>query len=137
MEYKFKVEEKEYILNKENFLELINDEEVPVENFDLEEVIRLLNENNLEFENAYYSTSCESCDANFKEKRNISEYVEGFFYIYTKDKKYIISNIDKEYEGKTYHRLEMLGEVDDSYIVSIIVCKNCGKFTVQIEELVI
>ncbi|WP_297639201.1 DUF3785 family protein [uncultured Clostridium sp.] len=137
MEYKFKVEEKEYILNKENFLELINDEEAPVEGFSLEETIRLLNENKSEFEKSYYSTSCEACDGNFKGKRNISEYVEAFFYIYTKDKKYIISNIDKSYEGKTYHRLEMLGEVDDSYIVSVIVCNNCGKYTVQIEELVI
>lgn len=137
MEYKFKFDEKEYLLNKENLLEIINDEESPVEGFELEEVVRLLNEGELTFDKAYYSSSCESCDSNFKEKRNVSEYLEGFFYIYTKNKNYVIANIDKEYEGKTYHRLEILGEVDDSYIVSIIVCKNCGKFTVQIEELVV
>ena len=63
--------------------------------------------------------------------------MEGFFYIYTKNKKYVIANIDKDYEGKTYHKLELLGEVDDRYIVSIIICKNCGKFIIQIEELVV
>ncbi|ENZ02360.1 hypothetical protein HMPREF1092_01595 [Clostridium thermobutyricum] len=137
MEYKFNFEKKEYILNEESLLELINDEESPVEGFDLNEVLRLLNEGNLEFDKAYYSSSCDSCDSNFKEKRNVSEYVEGFFYIYTKNKKYVIANIDKDYEGKTYHKLELLGEVDDSYIVSIIICKNCGKFIIQIEELVV
>ncbi|MGL4876151.1 MAG: DUF3785 family protein [Clostridium sp.] len=137
MEYKFKFDEKEYTLNEENFLELVNDEENEVLGFSLEEAIRLLNEGNLEFDKGYYSTSCEACDSNFKEKRNVSEYVEGFFYIYTKNNEYVISNIDKNYEGKTFNRLEILGEVDNSYIASIVICKECGKFIIQIEELVI
>ncbi|MGL4850173.1 MAG: DUF3785 family protein [Clostridium sp.] len=137
MEYKFKFDEKEYTLNEENFLEMINDEENEVEGFSLEEAIRLLNEGNLEFDKAYYSSPCEECESNFKEKKSISEYVEGFFYIYTKNNKYVISNIDKDYEGKTFNKLEILGEVDNSYIVSIIICKECSKFTIQIEELVI
>ncbi|MGL5415514.1 MAG: DUF3785 family protein [Clostridium sp.] len=137
MEYKFKFDEKEYTLNEENFLELINDEENEVEGFSLEEAIRLLNEGNLEFDKAYYSSPCEACESNFKEKKSVSEYIEGFFYIYTKNNKYVISNIDKNYEGKTFNKLEILGEVDNSYIVSIIICKECSEFTIQIEELVI
>ena len=47
----------------------------------------------------------------------------------------VISSIDKEYEGLSYNRLERAGKVDNSYIVSINVCKNCGSYSIEIEQL--
>ena len=39
-----------------------------------------------------------------------------------------------EEEGKSFNRLQREGLVDNSYIVSIIVCAGCGAFNIEIEE---
>ncbi|AIY83284.1 hypothetical protein U729_159 [Clostridium baratii str. Sullivan] len=136
MNYIFKYEDKEIKLSKDNLIEVINDEEMPIEDINIETIIKLLNEGeDVKFEKAYYSTPCEKCDSNFKEKRNISEYLEYYFYVYTKDNKFVISDISKEYENLTYNRLELEGKVDNSYIVTVIVCANCNEYLVQIEEI--
>lgn len=138
MSYKFIFDGKEYILNKDNLIDIVNDEEKELEGLDIEEILKLLNEGEeISFDKAYYSTPCEECNANFKDSKKESEYLEYYFYAYSKDGKYVISTISKEYENKTYNRMELMGEVDDSYIVSIIVCVNCGEYLVQIEELIV
>lgn len=138
MNYILKYEDKEYNLSKENLIEIINDEENKLEGIEIEEILRLLNEGeNVSFEKAYYDTPCEECNSNFKEKKSISEYLEYYFYIYSKDGKYVISNISKEYENLTFNRLKLEGKVDDSYIITVIVCANCFKYLVQIEELLV
>lgn len=136
MKYSFKYEDKTYDLDESNLIEIINDEENPIKDIDIERILKLLNEGEeIAFDKAYYSSPCEECNANFKEKKSISEYLEYYFYIYTKDGKYVISDISKEYENLTFNRLELEGKVDDSYIVTVIVCTNCSKYLVQIEEL--
>ena len=42
--FKFTFDEKEYILDDENFDELINDDEKPVKNIDKDTILQLLNE---------------------------------------------------------------------------------------------
>lgn len=136
MKYCFEYEGKPYELNKDNLIEIINDEVNPIEDINIEMILNLLNEGaEVEFGKAYYSTPCEKCGANFKEKKNISEYLEYYFYVYTKHGKYVISDISKEYEGLTFNKLQLQGKVDNSYIVTVIVCNNCSKYLVQIEEL--
>lgn len=136
MKYEFKFNDKEYELNNENIIELINDEENPIEGLDENKILELLSESDkVDFQKAYYDTPCEVCNENFKEKKSISEYLEYYFYVYSKDGKYVISNISKEYEGLTYNRLELEGKVDNSYIVTVIVCANCSHNIIQIEEL--
>lgn len=138
MEYTFFYDDKKYTLSKDNLIELINDEENKIEDITLEKVLELLNNGeDITFEKAYYSTPCEKCNSNFKEKKSISEYLEYYFYVYTKNGKYVISNISKEYENLTFTRLELEGKVDDSYIVTVIVCENCGEYIIQIEELLV
>lgn len=138
MNYIFKYEDKDYDLNKENLIEIINDEENKVEGIDIDEVLRLLNEGeNISFGKAYYDTPCDECNSNFKEKKSISEYLEYYFYIYSKDGNYVISDISKEYENLTFNRLKLEGKVDNSYIVTVIVCTNCSKYLVQIEEVLV
>ena len=56
------------------------------------------------------------------------------FYIYTKNEEYVISTLDKEYEGLSFKRLMKSGKVDNSYIVMINVCKHCGSYSIEIEE---
>lgn len=61
--------------------------------------------------------------------------LEFNMFIYTKNGKFVISNIEKSYEGLTYNKLLREKKVDKSYLVNINVCKNCGNFAVEIEEL--
>ena len=44
-EYKFTYGDTEYVLNKNNCSELINDEEKPVKGIDVDSILNLLNEN--------------------------------------------------------------------------------------------
>ena len=69
-----------------------------------------------------------------KEKEKFFPFLEYHFYIYTKDGKYVISTIDKDYEGKSFNKLSRAGLVDDSYIVSVIICKHCNDYIIQIEN---
>lgn len=134
--FKFIFDEKEYILEDENFDELINDDERPVKNIDKDMIIELLN-NSLEeiiFDEEFYIEACIKCLKGIKEKERFFPFLEYHFYIYTKDQKYVISTIDKDYKGKSFNKLSRLNLVDDSYIVSIIVCKNCNDYIIQIEN---
>lgn len=134
MEYKFNFEGKEYNLGRENLEDFFNDEVNEVEGFDIEEVVRLLNGNEeVSFSREYFGSYCSKCEHN-KGESKVFSYLEYYFYIYTKDNKYVISDISKEYEDTNYNKLLKEGKVDNCYIVRIIVCENCGEYTVEIEE---
>ncbi len=134
--FKFTFDEKEYILNDNNFDELINDEEKPVFNINKDIILELLNNSseNIVFDEEYYMEACPKCLAGVKEKEKFFPFLEYHFYIYTKDGKYVISTIDKDYKGKSFNKLYRANLVDDSYIVSIIVCKHCEDYIIQIEN---
>ncbi len=134
--FKFTFDEKEYILNDNNFDELINDEEKPVSNINKDIILELLNNYSQEiaFDEEYYMEACPKCLAGVKEKEKFFPFLEYHFYIYTKDGKYVISTIDKDYKGKSFNKLSRANLVDDSYIVSIIMCKHCEDYIIQIEN---
>ena len=134
--FKFTFDEKEYILNDDNFDELINDDEKPVENINKDMIIKLLNDSSEEiiFDEEFYIEACPKCLTGIKEKEKFFPFLEYHFYIYTKDGKYVISTIDKDYKGKSYNKLSRANLVDDSYIVSIIICKHCNDYIIQIEN---
>lgn len=134
--FKFTFDEKEYILNDNNFDELINDEEKPVSNINEDIILELLNNYSQEiaFDEEYYMEACPKCLAGVKEKEKFFPFLEYHFYIYTKDGKYVISTIDKDYKGKSFNKLSRANLVDDSYIVSIIMCKHCEDYIIQIEN---
>jgi len=137
--YKINYEEKEYILSEENCIDLLNDDERPVSKFDLKEAIELLNktEKDAEFDTEYYQEACPDCLYGVKEKQKFFAFLEYHFYIFTKNGEYGISDISNEYSGKSFNKLSRGNEVDDSYIVSVIVCKNCCKFVVQVENCIV
>lgn len=136
--YKFSYDEKEYTLKEVNCSSLINDEEKPVKDINVSSIIEILNESeDIDFDIEYYQEACPECLAGVKEKEKFFPFLEYHFYIFTKDGKYIISNISKEYEGLSFNKLSRQGKVDDSYIVSIIICKNCQDYIIQIENCIV
>lgn len=133
--YKFFYNGREYELNEEKFIDIINDEEKPVEEFEVDEALRLLNEcGEVDFSRKYYGDPCEECLKGKAENEKFFSFLEYHFYIFTRNNKYIISNISKQYENTSFNKLLREGKVDNSYIVSVIVCENCEHFSIEIEQ---
>ena len=104
-EYKFNYDEKQYILNEDNCSGLLNDEEKPVKNINLSNIIELLKQNDNDFDVEYYQEACPECLAGVKEKEKFFPFLEYHFYIYTKNQEYVISDISKDYEGLSFNKL--------------------------------
>ena len=96
-------------------------------------ILEILEDKELDFEKAYYSAPCSECFNGEKEKAY--PFLEYHFYLYTKDNKFVSSSFDTIQGKSSYNRLESIGKVDNSYIASIIVCRECGKYTIEIEQL--
>lgn len=138
MKYKFLYKEKEYLLNEYNCSELINDEEKPVKGITINNILQILNESSeVDFDIEYYQEACQDCLKGVKEKQKFFTFLQYHFYIFTKNKEFIISDISKEYRGLTFNKLLRQNKVDDSYIVSIIVCENCQDYIIQIENCIV
>lgn len=138
IKYKFNFEEQEYILEEKNCSGLINDEEKPVKDLTVSKIIDMLNNGeDIDFDVEYYQEACPECLAGVKEKQKFFAFLEYHYYIFTKDGKYIINDICKDYEGLSFNKLSRQGKVDDSYIVSIIVCKNCQDYIIQVENCIV
>ena len=136
--YKFNYENEEYIVDKTNCTELINDDEKPVKGIDIDTILNLINQcDDVDFDMEYYQEACPECLAGVKEKQKFFGFLEYHFYIFTKNGEYVISDIDKSYEGLSFNKLNKQGRVDDSYIVSIIICEKCKKFIIQIENCIV
>ena len=90
-----------------------------------------------DFDMEYYQEACPECLAGVKEKQKFFGFLEYHFYILTKNGEYVISDISKEYEGLSFNKLSRKGKVDDSYIVSIIICEKCQDYIIQIENCLI
>lgn len=136
--YKFNYEDKEYILSDKNCSDLINDDEKPVDGISISQILDILDKaEDVDFDIEYYQEACPECLAGVKEKQKFFGFLEYHFYIFTKNGKYIISDIDKEYKGLSFNKLSRAGKVDDSYIVSIIICEKCQDYIIQIENCIV
>ena len=135
MEFKFKYNEKEYILNEQNLEYFVNDEVNPIMDVNEEKIIEILNNSDrVDFSKAYFDLPCENCKTGLEEKKKFFDFLGFNFYIYAKDRKYVVSTLDREYEGMSFNRLQKSGKVNESYIVIINVCKHCGSYSIEIEE---
>ena len=135
MEYKFSFEGKEYILGEDNLEYFVNDENQELNGIELNKILELLaNSDEVEFQNAYYESCCSNCKAGKEEKKKVFDFLEYYFYAYGKDNNFVTSSIDSDYDKKSFTRLNRERIVDKSYMVTIIVCKNCGTYAVEIEE---
>lgn len=132
--FKFTHEDKTYELGEGNLDYFLNDEEKPVRQIDLAKIMTLLNEaEDVSFSLEYYDSPCDNCLKGKAEKEKYFKFLEYHFFIYTKDGTYVISNISKD-RKESFTGLLNKGLVDDSYIVSIMVCENCGNYAVEIEQ---
>ena len=137
-EYKFTYEDKEYVLSEKNCSELINDEEKPVRGIEVDDILNILNEaEEIDFDIEYYQEACPECLSGVKEKQKFFGFLEYHFYILTKNGEYVVADISKEYKGLSFNKLNRQSKVDDSYIVSIIICEKCNDYIIQIENCVI
>lgn len=135
MSFKFNFNDKEYILNKENLDYFVNDEENPIKGIDEDKIIEILNNSeNVEFTKAFFDLPCDNCKEGVEEKKKFFDFLGFNFYVYTKNGEYVVSTLDKEYEGISFNKLQKLGKIDGSYIVMINVCKHCGIYSIEIEE---
>lgn len=135
MIYKFKFDEKEYTLGEDNLEYFVNDENEELEGIDAEKVLELLsNSNEVDFQNAYYESCCSNCRAGKEERKKAFDFLEFYFYVYGKNNKFITSSIDNQYDKKSFTRLNREGVVDKSYLVTVMVCKNCGTYSIEVEE---
>lgn len=135
MIYKFKFNEKEYTLGEDNLEYFVNDENQELEGIDVKKVLELLSgSDDVDFQSSYYESCCSNCKAGKEEKKKVFDFLELYFYAYGKNNKFITSSIDNEYDKKSFTRLNREGIVDKSYLVTIIVCKNCGTYSIEIEE---
>jgi hypothetical protein len=133
--YKFVYNNKEYELGEENCSYMINDEEHPVIGIERDNIIELLcQQEKVDFDVNYYDQPCQNCFDSKKEKSNYFKFLGYHFFIYTKKGRYVISDISKEYEGTTFNKLLKQGIADNSYIVNLIVCDECGDYAIEIEQ---
>lgn len=133
--YKFVFNDREYELSEDNFDYLINDEEHPVEGIDESKILELLSQGEkIDFDMECYGEPCTNCFAGKEEKAKYFKFLEYHFYIFSKQGQYVMSSISKEYENTSFNKLLKRGKVDDSHIVSVIVCVNCGRYSIEIEQ---
>lgn len=133
--YKFVYNDKEYVLDENNFGYMLNDEEKPVAGIERDDVLRLLaGSESVAFDVDYYDQPCQSCLAGKKEKEKAFRFLEYHFFVFTKNGRYVISNISGEYKDTSYNRLLKEKAVDNSYVVSIAVCIECGDYSIEIEQ---
>lgn len=126
--------DKAYELGENNLEYFLNDEEKPVRGIDRESIIKLLLEGEeVSFSKEYYDEPCGNCLNGKVYGQKYFKFLEYHFFIYTKDGNYVISNISKDRKDN-FSTLLNRGLVDDSYIVSLMVCDNCGNYAIEIEQ---
>ena len=131
--YIVKYEDKTFELTEENLAEFNNDEDKPVNGIGANDILELLNQKgDLAFEIEYFNRACQVCFAGKEEKAKYFTFLTYSFYLYTKNGKYVMSNLSKEYEGTSFSKLLKQEIVDESYCVSVLVCDSCGKYTIEI-----
>lgn len=133
MDYKFFHDNKEYILTTKNCEGIFFDGEQEIKKLSVDIVLNALNQGEeVNFSNEYYA---DKCSCNTQEQINKSyRYLEYHFYIYTKNNEYVINTISDEYKNTSFNKLFSLGEIDDSYIVIVSVCPNCGTYSIYVEQ---
>lgn len=133
--YKFMYEDKEYELNEENFRYLLQDDEKEIKDISLDKVCDILNNSDcVDFEKEFYSEKCDLCGYSEEGRKKSYPFMEYHFFVFTKNGEIVTSSISKDYEINSYGRLERQGIVDDSFLVSIIMCINCRKFDIEVEQ---
>lgn len=134
-EYKFDFNGKTYELNEDNCGYFENHPEKPVSGLELPDVIVLLKQQDQpNFNVEYFDQTCPNCLAGKAEKAKVFPFLENHFFIFTNKGEYVTSSLSEGYSVSAVNMLQQKGKVDNSYIVSVIVCANCGEYSVEIDQ---
>ncbi|CAH2213661.1 DUF3785 family protein [Tepidibacter aestuarii] len=130
--YTFEFDENLYAIDMSNYIN--NEINLPT-GLTHEVIVDLLkHQSNTDFDIGYYDQACQSCLNGVAEKAKYFKFLEYYFYAFTKNGKYVMSNISEEYKNTSFKKMLKKGVVDNSYIISVIVCIECGKYSIEIEE---
>lgn len=132
-DFKFSYKNEEFILSEDNLTFIENEE---VEGFSLEKMLDILKEgkDKVDFGYEYYGDNCESCGSGVVVDKKYFRFLECHFYIFTKRNEFVISNISEEFLDTSYTKLKNENKIDNSYIVSVVVCEGCKNFSVEVEQ---
>jgi len=133
--FKFTYGDKQYELTDNNCSYILNDEEQPVEGIELAKILEMLEQHeDVYFDVEYYDEPCQNCLAGKGSKNKHFKFLEYHFYIFSKKGRYVVSSISKDYADTSFNKLLKQRLVDNSYIASLIVCVECGEYSIEIEQ---
>lgn len=131
----FTYADKTYELVAEKCRELLNDEIHPVSGIGIDDIMAIIGQqDHLDFERVYYDQACPICRAGKLEKEKYFKFLEYHFNLLTKEGAYVITSLSKDYQSTSFEKLLKKGTVDNSYIVSVIVCESCGDYAIEITQ---
>ncbi len=136
MNYRIKTDAYELTLLKEKCLGIWNDEIAPIHELTYELVASWMSympEDAYEIE--YFEDDCEICPPKPRGKKRLVPYLEGHFYVFTKAGQPVTLSIHPEYVMGSFESLLLQGIVDQSYIMSVIVCPTCGHYQFSLEQV--
>lgn len=133
--YTFEFNENSYDIELSNYIEDEKNEISLINGLTHNDIIHLLKHTeNIDFDVSYYDQACGHCLNGVAEKSKHFQFLEYSFYAFTKNDLYIISNISEEYKNTSFKKMLKKNIVDSSYIISLIVCIKCGKYSIEIEK---
>lgn len=136
MNYLLKSDPYEWLLNEDKCQGIFNDEIMPISALTFSAVMTWMkNLDSADFELEYYEDDCEVCPPKARGKKRLVPYLEGHFYVFTKQGSVVTTSIEPSFEMGSYDALILKGEVDQSYIMSVIVCPDCGSFQLSLEQV--
>lgn len=136
MNYTLKYGEQVYIFDEDHSEGVFNDDLMPINAIDHGIVSNwLVHMPNDGFELEYFEDDCEVCPPKPRGKKKLVPYLEGHFYVFTKKGEPVITSIDPSFVQGSYDELLALGKVDQSYILSVIVCPVCGSYQFSLEQV--
>lgn len=136
MNYHINADGYQVTLLKEKCLGIWNDELYPVDGLDFDAISAYMVHMPTDaFALEYFEDDCEICPPKPRGKKKLVPYLEGHFYVFAKEKKIVTTSISPDFIPGSFETLEAKGDVDLSYILSIIVCPNCGHYQFSLEQV--
>lgn len=133
MEYKFIFNDNEYILNEENCDGIFFYDDNEIDGISIDLVLNALNQGEeVNFSTEYFADKC-SCNSQEKIGKSY-QYLEYHFYVYTRNNEYVINTLSEDYKDTSFNKLFRAGKIDDSYIINVTVCPNCGSYYIGVEQ---
>lgn len=134
MNHQMHINNEDFMIDQSNCEAFFNDELKPIANINLETALSWVHQMPQDtFALEYYEDDCESCPPTPRSKKRLVPFIEGHFYIFTKQQNVVMTSVDPVYQQGIFDVLLAKGEADDSYILSIVLCPKCKKFQIEIE----